>query len=149
MSGTEIVLQRARSGFIAEASLESLAYHCDIVPTERSHLLAFPIPLFRTQLSENESFARFWMISLAREVRSLRAQNERLALRTARERIEHYIESEGRSGQLELRQTRKALALELGLTHEALYRALAAMVASGALAMTRADDRLVLVLKSA
>jgi hypothetical protein len=51
-----------------------------------------------------------------------RSQCERLALNSAADRIEHYIESEGRDGRLELKRTRKAWAAELGLTHEALKR---------------------------
>jgi CRP-like cAMP-binding protein len=131
MNGTEIVLQRASSGFIAEASLESQAYHCDVVAAQESYLVVFPIRPFVAQLRIDTSFAQFWMSMLAREVRALRAQCERLALRSARERIQHYIESEGNDGRLELRQTRKAWASELGLTHEALYRTLSAMAAEG------------------
>src|SRR5512143_2694660 len=39
-SGGEIVLQRARRGFLAEASLDQPAYHCDAVASETSRLLA-------------------------------------------------------------------------------------------------------------
>jgi hypothetical protein len=50
---------------------------------------------------------------------------EWLSLRRAADRIVHYIETEGTAGAAELNQSMKNWALEFGLTHEALYRALA------------------------
>lgn len=142
VQGNEIVLQRCLSGFVAEASLESSAYHCDIAAGKDSSLISFPIPAFRKSLGQDEPFCRTWMEHLAHEARSLRARCERLALRTASERIQHYIESEGHNGTLELRQTRKAWAAELGLTHEALYRTLAVLVANGVIALSQQHEHL-------
>jgi CRP-like cAMP-binding protein len=130
-NGAEIVLQRSRSGFMAEASLDASSYHCDAVAAIDSHLLGFPVLSFRDALLNDEPFRAFWMQRLAREVRTLRAQCERLSLRGAAERIEHYVVSEGVDGRLQLRQTMKAWAAELGLTHEALYRAMAGLRRAG------------------
>jgi len=69
-----------------------------------------------------------------------------LALRGAAERIEHYIESEGEDGRLELTCTRKAWAAELGLTHEALYRALAGLERSGKISLAQRKGHLTLTL---
>jgi CRP-like cAMP-binding protein len=143
-NGAEIVLQRACSGFLAEASLESPRYHCDALAATDSRLLAFPIEPFRQALRDDEKFRAFWMARLAREVRLLRSQCERLALRGAADRIEHYIEAEGNNGRLELSRTRKAWAAELGLTHEALYRALASLQRSGRISAAENDGVLVL-----
>ena len=148
-SGGEIILQRAVSGFLAEASLESPRYHCDALAALDSRLLGFPIEPFRAALRGDEDFRNFWMTRLAREVRVLRAQCERLSLRTAADRIEHYIEAEGRDGRLELRQTKKAWAAELGLTHEALYRALAGLARAGRISLVHNDGALVLTPKGA
>lgn len=145
-NGAEIVLQRAHSGFVAEASLESPRYHCDALAASDSRLLAFPIEPFKRALGHDETFRAFWMARLVREVRSLRSQCERLALRGAADRIEHYIESEGRNGRLELARTRKAWAAELGLTHEALYRALAGLRRSGKVSVVERGAALVLTL---
>jgi CRP-like cAMP-binding protein len=131
--GADVVLQRARSGFVAEASLDSSRYHCDIEAVAETRLVGFPIERFREALDCEAGFREFWMRRLATEVRKLRAQCERLSLRGAAERILHYVEAEGRDGRLELRQTRKAWAAELGLTHEALYRALASLRRAGQL----------------
>jgi len=133
--GTETVLQRSRGGFFAEASLESKAYHCDAVATAAGQLLCFPIKAFREALEGDVVFRNAWMALLAREVRRLRARCERLSLHGAEARILHAIESEGTAGTLVLAQSRKAWAAELGLTHEALYRALARLQASGTLVL--------------
>jgi CRP-like cAMP-binding protein len=143
-NGAEIVLQRATGGFIAEASLESPRYHCDIVAARDARLLAFPIEPFRAALLEDERFRSFWINRLASEVRALRARCERLSLRSAADRIEHCIEAEGKDGRLELRQTRKAWAAELGLTHEALYRALAGLARAGRLLVRERGETLLL-----
>lgn len=142
--GADVVLQRARSGFVAEASLESPRYHCDIEAVRESRLLGIPRELFREALERDAAFRNFWMRRLATEVRKLRAQCERLSLRSAADRIAHYIEAEGRDGRLELRQSRKSWAAELGLTHEALYRALADLQRAGRITAFTEGDVLVL-----
>jgi CRP-like cAMP-binding protein len=147
-NGSEIVLQRATAGFLAEASIEALRYHCDIVAGRDSRIVAFPIEQFRKALHDNEDFRNFWMTRLARELRKVRGQCERLNLRGAPDRIVHYIEAEGSNGRLELRQTRKAWAAELGMTHEALYRALAALVRAGRVDSQERGDVLVLTIRS-
>lgn len=133
--GGEVVLQRSRGGFFAEASLESKAYHCDTEATADSRLLCFPMKAFREALEGDAAFRSAWMAQLAREVRRLRARCERLSLHGAEARILHAIASEGTAGTLVLAQSRKAWAAELGLTHEALYRTLARLQAAGALAV--------------
>lgn len=133
--GGEVVLQRSRGGFFAEASLESKAYHCDGVAAADGRLLAFPIRAFREALDGDAAFRNDWMAQLAREVRRLRARCERLSLHGAEARILHAIESEGTAGTLALVQSRKAWAAELGLSHEALYRTLARLQAEGTLVL--------------
>lgn len=131
--GGEVILQRSRSGFIAEASLDSRTYHCDVVVSEASAVLSFPATHFRKVLEEDAKFGQAWRTLLAREVRKLRAQCERLSLHSAADKVMHYIESEGSNGSVTLNQTRKAWAAELGLTHEALYRTLKRLKHEGTL----------------
>jgi CRP-like cAMP-binding protein len=147
-NGAEIVLQRATAGFLAEASLDAIRYHCDVVAGRDSRIVAFPIEQFRKSLHDDEGFRDFWMTWLARELRKLRGQCERLSLRGAAERIEHYIGAEGRNGRIELRQTRKAWAAELGMTHEALYRALAGLIRAGRVDAQEQGEALVLTIRS-
>jgi CRP-like cAMP-binding protein len=89
------------------------------------------MPGFRDALRRDERFRAAWTRHLAGEIRRLRARCERLALHSAPERIVHYVESEGVGGAIELTHSFKSWALDLGLTHEALYRAIARMKGSG------------------
>ncbi len=134
-AGAEVIFQRARRGFLAEASLDQPAYHCDGVIAEKTRLLIVPIADFRALLS-NENVQILWLRHLGNELRRMRAQSERLALRSASDRIIHFIETEGRNGKLLLSQSKKSWAAELGLTHEALYRALRSMTENGILRIT-------------
>ncbi len=142
-AGAEIVVQRSRGGFVAEASFEAKVYHCDIVTAEKGRLLLFPLPLFRAALDGDRWFNRAWIGLLAREVRRLRAQCERLSLNSAAERILHYLEAEGDQGTITLTQSRKAWAAELGLSHEVVYRTLRKLQDAGTLVVD--GDRLTLL----
>jgi CRP/FNR family transcriptional regulator, dissimilatory nitrate respiration regulator len=131
--GAIAVLQRVRCGFLAEASLSSKRYHCDLVCTERSAVVRFPIKEFRASLLSDASFQMAWIEHLCSELKKSRSQCERLALRGARARILHYVRSEGLHKLKELTQSKKAWAAELGLSHEALYRELAKLKEEGRL----------------
>lgn len=122
--GVEVVLQRSRGRFFAEASLCAKSYHCDGVIAKSGAVLRFPIKAFHTALQKDLHFNDAWINHLAHETRKLRAQCERLSLHSAADRIIHYIESEGVDGILTLTQSRKAWAAEIGLSHESLYRTL-------------------------
>jgi CRP/FNR family transcriptional regulator, dissimilatory nitrate respiration regulator len=143
-SGREIVLQRARLGVLAEASLDQSAYHCDAVASTRSTVLRIPRAAIREAL-KNDRFGTAWRTELSRELRRLRAQCERLSLKTAQERIVHYIETDGENGAVALGQSKKQWAVELGLTHEALYRSLAEMEKTG---LVRTDGRTIRLSKA-
>ena len=134
LTGDQIVLQRAQKGFLAEASLDQLRYHCDAIAVRPSELLVIPRKAFRDALAD-EAFGKIWMAHLAGELRRVRALAERMMLKTAEARIVHYIETEGNDGSIVLNGPRKDWANELGLTHEALYRALARMEGSGSISV--------------
>ena len=115
--------------------MDQPAYHCDGVAVMKTRVLAIPIADFRAGLSV-EKIRTTWLLHMSNQLRRVRAHAERLALRSARDRILHYIECEGRHGELLLTQTRKSWASEMGLTHEALYRALRVMEQSGLVAIS-------------
>lgn len=146
-AGTEVVLQRCRQGFFSEASLTVSQYHCDVLVAEECGLLRFQVEPFRQALDENNLFRNQWMARITRELRKVRAQCERLSLHSAADRIVHYIESEGNEGVIELVQTRKSWALELGLTHEALYRTLKRLQDEGVLAIDKSRIHLIEMFK--
>lgn len=141
--GNAVVLQRTRHGFIAEASLQSPRYHCDAVVTRSGELVAIPLPPIEQALLADPAFATRWISMLNREVKRLRAQCERLTTKGVKERLLHLIETEGNQGSLAIASNLKSLAAELGVTHEALYRAVADLERSNILA--RRDGNLILV----
>jgi CRP-like cAMP-binding protein len=73
------------------------------------------------------------MAMLARQVMVLRTSLEQRNIRSARERVRHYLTvnlgADGRA--VPLPGSLKDLAARLGLTHEALYRTLAQMERDG------------------
>lgn len=122
-SGNDCTLQMIQQGFLAEASLFMPTYHCDAIALVDCDLLAFPLTEFSSHLDQ-PGFRDMWIKLLSQEVRRLRNQVERLSLKTAKERVLHYLATEGHHGLLALKQTKKSWAVELGLSHEALYRTL-------------------------
>lgn len=137
--GTCAVLQTVRRGFLAEGSMASPAYHCDAEVGAESRIAAVPLAAVWAALDADGQFRRAWFGYLAREVRRLRMQCERLALPTAEERLVHFIETEGQEGMVTLPATAKALAQELGLSHEALYRTIGRMKREGRLVVEGAQ----------
>lgn len=132
--GEEVVLHDARPGeFFAEASLDSARYHCDAIASEPSKLLRVPADALRELLELDREFSRQWIALLARQLRAVRTRVERLSLKSAADRVRHLLVSEGLGPRCEvvLDGTLKGLARNLGLTHEVLYRTLAAMEREG------------------
>lgn len=131
--GESLVLQRARQGFVAEASLQSSSYHCDAMVTVAGDLVSIAVEPIRQALLADPAFAMRWMGMLNQELKRLRAQCERLSLKGVRNRLLHLIETEGQRGRLPLGAGLKSIASELGVTHEALYRTVAELEKQGLL----------------
>ena len=125
--GGSVVLQRTRQGFIGEASLQSDRYHCDGKVIATAEIIQVPIGQIRAAMDHDSAFASRWVGMLSREVKRLRLQCERLSLNKVRDRLLHLLETEGQNGKYPLGSGLKSLAGELGVTHEALYRCVAAM----------------------
>jgi CRP-like cAMP-binding protein len=140
-TGGEVILQRARRGLLAEASLDQPRYHCDAIAVLPTQLACLQRSKFREALAD-DAFRSSWTTHLLQELRRVRAQSERLSLHAARDRIIHYIEVEGNNGRVALSQSKKDWAAELGLAHESLYRTLTRMVLAGEL---RAEGRYLLL----
>jgi len=131
MHGESVVLQRTRQGFISEASLKVSRYHCDAVAITDSHLIKVPIKALIKSLDYDPAFAGRWISMLNMEVRRLRLRLERLNMKSIRDRLVHLIETEGHDGRFPIPSGLKTLAGELGVTHEALYRAIAVLQSKG------------------
>ena len=127
IEGDEVILQRARTSFIAEASLTSARYHCDAICRTDCDLLAFPVGLLREFIDGHAGTRWTWIELLGREARRQRAGIERLHLKTVKARLLHLLAAESDNGHYPLPGTRQQLARELGVTPEALYRTLASL----------------------
>ena len=125
--GDPVVLQRTRYGFVSEASLQSPKYHCDGRVVANSEVIQIPLPALAAALTSDSAFAARWIRMLNQEVKRLRLQCERLSMKSVKDRVLHLIHTEGKNGQYQVSTGLKSLAGELGVTHEALYRTLAAL----------------------
>jgi CRP-like cAMP-binding protein len=131
--GEVVVLQRTRRGFVAEASLQSDRYHCDAVVVADANVTCIPRQALLAALRSDAEFALRWIGMLNKDVRRLRQQCERLSLNTVEARLLHLIRTEGDASGLPIDAGLKTLAPEIGVTHEALYRCVAALERRGML----------------
>jgi CRP/FNR family transcriptional regulator, dissimilatory nitrate respiration regulator len=132
--GREVVLFAAGPGeLFAEAALFSPTYHCDALTKTGAVVRLFPKAKVLAAFRRNPKAAEAFMALLAREIMRLRTRLEQRNIRSARDRVLHFLalgaSADGRT--VLLQRTLKDLAAELGLTHEAFYRALADLAADG------------------
>ena len=130
--GEPTTLQRCKGGFVSEASLLVDAYHCDAIATHNGQAITLPIKSLREALADSK-FSMKWVQLLSKEIMRLRTQSERLGLKDIRSKLIHLIETEGKQGVLTLQSDFKSMASEIGVTHEALYRAIATLEKEGLL----------------
>jgi len=141
LKGEAVVLQRTRTGFVSEASLNVERYHCDGVAVSDTLAIKMPIRQLASSLSQDSKFAERWINMLNSEVRRLRLQCERLSMKSVKDRLLHLVQTEGRDGHYAVPSGLKTLAGELGVTHEALYRTIAELQKSNIL--TKVDGDLI------
>jgi len=138
-SGKEAVLYSAVAGsVIAEASLFSAVYHCDAVASADSVVRLYPKAALLAEFQRDPKAAQVFMAMLAREIMRLRTRLELGNIHSARARVRHYLAlNAAPDGRIALSGTIKELAGDLGLSHEALYRTLAAMQRDGEIERVR------------
>lgn len=135
-TGEEVAIHAAEAGeFFAEAALQAEHYHCTAVAAQDSEVLAIPSLDLRRRIATEPAFALAWLGAMAAQLRQARARVERLSLRSAAERVRHLLLTEGQGATPShvVAGTLRELATQLGMTHEALYRTLAAMQRAGTL----------------
>jgi CRP-like cAMP-binding protein len=140
--GEPITLQRCKGGFVSEASLLTDVYHCDAIATHSGLAITLPIQSLRNALMDN-NFSLKWVQLLSREIMRLRTQSERLSMKDIKSKLIHLIETDGKAGTLHLQSDLKSMASEIGVTHEALYRAISTLEKEGLL--VRRSDSLELI----
>lgn len=145
-SGRETVLYVAGPGeTIAEASLFSPHYHCNAVAGTDAVVRVYPKLVVLAAFAKDPKAAQAFSATLAQQVQSLRTRLAQRDIRSARERLRHFLNlnvgADGRT--VTLSGTLKDLAGELGLTHEALYRTFAVLERAGEI--RRTGGKIVLV----
>lgn len=134
--GRTITIHRARIGeSLAEAALFADRYHCDAVAETPARVIVYPKPILLELMQTETAIATSVTAALARHVQQLRTRLEVRNLRPAAMRVLAYLELlADDNGNIEVDRPLKELATEIGLTHEAFYRALAALAKSGDIA---------------
>jgi CRP-like cAMP-binding protein len=113
LDGSEIVLYvAAAEETIAEASLFSPKYHCDAIAVTDAVVRLYPKAAMFAEFERCPEVAKKYMATLAGEVMNLRSRLEQRNIRSARDRVRHYLAvnvgADGRT--VQLRGTVKELA---------------------------------------
>lgn len=131
---SSVVLHVARSSeTFADAALFADHYHCDAVADATSEVSVIPKAGLLTVLETDPQACLGFARELASHVRDLRARLELRNIRTAPDRIVAWLrlQAAGDPPTARLDRPWTQIAAELGLTHEAIYRALAALEREG------------------
>jgi len=133
--GTEVSMHLVRHGeLFAEASLFAARYHCDAVALVDSEVLVYPKLELTKRLRDDREALWTFTAEVARRVQSLRTLLELRQTRSAPKRVLQFLRLRcDEHGVLHLDGNLKQLAEEIGLTHEAFYRALATLEREGSI----------------
>lgn len=144
VDGTPVAVHAVRPGeLFAEASLFSDCYHCDARALQDSELYLYAKRDLVWRFRDHPAALWEFAAGLSRRVQDLRTRLEIRQLRGASDRLVTFLRlNADTAGRYHPDGTWKELAEELGLTHEALYRALARLQAAGLVDRTRGGIRL-------
>lgn len=122
--GRVIVIHRAIAPCIlAEASVNANRYHCDAQAVEPTTLGEIPIERFRSLVTADARIAAQWTAYLCRELHAARSRAEILSRRNVSDRLDGWLALGDNT--LPVRGNWKAIAGEIGVSPEALYREIA------------------------
>jgi len=122
-SGGSAILQRALpNSILGEASLFASNYHCDSIAQSGATIRVFSKAKFLDHLNKSPAFAISLAQYLAVEVRQQRQRAEILSIKSVSEKLDAWLAS---YDALPSRGTVKHVAMEIGITPEALYREIA------------------------
>jgi CRP-like cAMP-binding protein len=127
--GATVTLHLVRPGeMFAEASLFATHYHCDAVADSDSVAGLYPKRALTDQLRRDPQALWSFSGELAHRLQGLRQRYELKQIRSAPQRVLQFLRLRcNADGDYRTDGTLKDIAAELGLSHEALYRALAAL----------------------
>lgn len=138
--GSAVLLYSATAGeTFSEPALFSPAYHCDAIADTDTEIEVHPRAALLRALEDDATANRSFMAQLAQEIIALRSRLEIRNIRSAEERVVHLLQLKVGAGgrRVTFDQPLKNVASEAGLSHEAFYRALARLEASGRIARSR------------
>lgn len=130
-----MILHTARAGeFFAEAALFATHYHCDAVAVRPSRIRAYSKTSVLAALETSPSRMNYALLeTMARQLQLVRQRLELRSVHSAEERLLLYFqmhpERNGRT--VPIRGDFQEIAAEVGLTREALYRAMARLERKG------------------
>lgn len=129
--GDEVIIHRAHGDeSFAEAALFSAAYHCDAVAAADSELLRIDKTAVLERMKQDPDFAMAIAARFAGQIQNYRRRLQIIAIRDAKARVFAALADGMLTGSI------KPAAAQIGLTHEAMYRALSSLVRAGRLIKT-------------
>lgn len=131
--GSRVTLHVVRPGeLIAEPALFSERYHCDMFAETDAEVWFYPKKELLASLHENPESLWAFAERLARGLQGMRLRYELKQIRSATDRVMQLLRLRcDDAGVYAATGTLKDLAAELGLTHEALYRAISTLEKRG------------------
>ncbi len=131
--GGTVTLHVARAGeMFAEASLFSDRYHCDAIADVACEIGVYPKQELVARFQDDPAGLWDFAATLARQIQQIRGRYELKQIRSAPDRVLQFLRLRGdAAGVYRPDGSLKDMAAELGLTHEAFYRTLAALEARG------------------
>jgi CRP-like cAMP-binding protein len=137
-SGDRITIHTGRTGeLFAEGSLFSDVYLCDAIAAEPTRVCACGKAEMLAAIRDSPSTMFALLKQITRSLHNARAMRELRNVRSADDRVlQHLHLSASKHGAVVFDRPLLEVAEDLGLTHEAYYRALAALVRTGAIQRT-------------
>ena len=144
-SGDRITIHTGRSGeLFAEGSLFSDVYQCDAFAAEPTRVRACGKAEMLAAIGDSSSTMLALLEQVTRSLHHARAMRELRNIRSANDRVLHHLYlSASKDGAVVYDRPLLEVAEDIGLTHEAYYRALAALARAGAIKRMGRKIRLV------
>lgn len=132
--GSVVTLHISRHGeTLAEAALFASHYHCDARVDSAARVMVIDKAPLLDRMSRSPELSLYLTQVLAHQVRHLRSMLTLRNIRTADARLCAWLRLHARGAPpvIDMDQTWKTVAEEIGLTHEVIYRALASLQKQG------------------
>jgi CRP-like cAMP-binding protein len=149
-SGDRITIHTGRAGeLFAEGALFSDVYQCDAIAAEPTRVRACGKAEMLAAINDTPSTMLTLLQQVTRLLHHARAMRELRNIRSANDRVLHHLYlSASKDGAVVFDRPLLEVAEDLGLSHEAYYRALAALARGGAIKRTSRTISLNQMIKS-